>query len=377
MNNILRFGVIGAGFMGKAHASATCSVATLFELDVVPELEMIATTSDQGAARAARRLGFARHTSDWRALVVDAQVDAVIIAAPLPHHEMILAALANGKHLLCEKPLAANTKEAEEIQAAATHAGLVCMTGFNYPKNPASQFARELIAEGALGRVISFRGVHVEDFLADPALPIDWRMRRDEAGEAGALGDLGSHCISMSQWLLGPIRDVMADTRIIYSHRPDPDTGELRAVENDDQAEMLVRFENGVNGSLFVSRVATGHKMGLSYEVTGSEGTLIFDQERLSEILFYSRSDEPRLQGFRRIAIGPAHPDYGAICPAPGHGTGYNDMVIIEVRDLIQAIRGQQSAPWPSFADALYVHRVIDAAMASIRNGCWSAVSMD
>ncbi|MES1955088.1 Gfo/Idh/MocA family protein [Salinisphaera hydrothermalis] len=374
MTNSLRFGVIGAGFMGKAHALAIHSVGAVFGLDTRPVADMIATRSDASAQRAATRLGFARHTGDWRQLVRDPDIDVVTVCAPLPHREMVLEAIAHGKHVLCEKPLGATTDEAVEMQAAAERAGVVCMVGLNYPKTPASQFARQLIAEGALGEIVSFRCVHVEDFLADPDLPIDWRMRRAEAGAAGALGDLGSHCIGMAHWLLGPIREVMAETRIVHTHRPDPDSGARVAVENDDQAELLVRFENGVSGSLHVSRVGTGHKMGLSYEVTGTDGTIMFDQERLSEIQFYSRGDDPRTQGFRRVPMGPAHPDYRDFCPAPGHGTGYNDTVTVEVRDLIAAISGERAALWPCFADAVQVHRVIDAALASVESGRWAAV---
>ncbi|WP_423823549.1 Gfo/Idh/MocA family oxidoreductase [Salinisphaera sp. SPP-AMP-43] len=374
MSRELRFGLIGAGFMGKAHALALHSVGATFGLDTRPVADMIATSSDASAAAAAKRLGFARHTGDWRQLVTDPDIDVVTVCAPLPHREMVLEAIANGKHVLCEKPLASTTDEAKEMQTAAEQAGVVCMVGLNYPKTPASQFARQLIADGALGEIVSLRCVHVEDFLADPNLPIDWRMRQAEAGEAGALGDLGSHCIGMSHWLLGPIREVMAETRIVHTQRPDPDSGEHVAVENDDQAELLVRFENGVTGSLYVSRVGTGHKMGLSYEVVGTEGTIVFDQERLSEIQFYSRQDDPRTQGFRRIPIGPAHPDYGDFCPAPGHGTGYNDTITVEVRDMIAAITGDTADLWPDFADAVYVHRVIDAALESVKAGRWCKV---
>ncbi|AWN17853.1 Gfo/Idh/MocA family protein [Salinisphaera sp. LB1] len=374
MSRELYFGVIGAGFMGKAHALALHSVAAVFGLETRPVVDMIATSSDDSAARAAKRLGFARHTGDWRELVRDPAIDVVTVCAPLPHREMVLEAIAHGKHVLCEKPLATNTGEAAAMQVAAEQAGVVCMVGFNYPKTPASQFARQLIDEGALGEIVSFRCAHVEDFLADPDLPMDWRMRRAEAGEAGALGDLGSHCIGMAHWLLGPIREVMAETRIVHAHRPAPDSGERVAVENDDQAELLVRFKSDVSGSLYVSRVGTGHKMGLSYEVTGTEGTIVFDQERLSEIQFYSRRDDARTQGFRRIPMGPSHPDYGDFCPAPGHGTGYNDTVTVEVRDLIAAITGEQPKLWPTFADAVYVHRVVDAALASVRDGRWTVV---
>lgn len=374
MSKTLRFGVIGAGFMGKAHALAIHSAGAVFGLDTRPIAAMIATSSDASAARAARRLGFARHTGDWRVLVRDPDIDVVTVCAPLPHREMVLEAIAHGKHVMCEKPLAMITDEAIEMQAAAEAAGVVAMVGFNYPKNPASQFARELINDGTLGEIVSFRGVHVEDFLADPELPIDWRMRCSTAGEAGALGDLGSHCISMAHWLLGPIREVMAETRIVHAERPDGETGRRVPVENDDQAELLVRFNNGVAGSLYVSRVATGHKMGLSYEVVGTEGTLVFDQERLSEIQFYSRHDNARTRGFRRIPIGPSHADYGDFCPAPGHGTGYNDMITVEVRDLVATITGDVSRGWPSFGDAVSIHRVIDAALSSAQQERWKAV---
>ncbi len=377
MDKTWRVGVIGAGFMGKTHTLALHAVGAVFGLDTRPVADMIATSSVESAERAAARLGFARYTGDWRELVSDSAIDAVIVAAPLPHREMVLAALEHGKHVLCEKPLASHTAEAIEMRDAAEQTGLACMVGLNYPKNPASQLARDLIADGTLGEIVSARIVHVEDFLADPGLPMDWRMRAAEAGKAGALGDLGSHAIGMAHWLLGPIAEVMAETRVIHRERPDDNTGQRVPVENDDQADLLLRFVRGVSASLHVSRVATGHKMGLSYEIVGTKGTIIFDQERLSELQLYAHTDDARVTGFRRIPIGPSHRDYGDFCPAPGHGTGYNDMVTIQMRDFIAASTGHCPKAWPNFSDALAVHRVIDAALDSARAGHWVNVAED
>lgn len=360
--------------MGKAHTLAIKAAATVFPLSATPVAEMLATSSEERAARAAASLGFRRHTGDWRELVRDPGIDAVVICTPtFQHRPMALAAMEQGKHVLCEKPLALDAAEARELTEAAERAGVICLVGFNYAKSPAVQLARKLIADGAIGEVVHFRGEHIEDFLADPSIPIDWRMRAETSGVAGALADLGSHVTNMAHFLCGPLAEVMAETRIVHARRPLADGSRDAPVENDDQAEMLVRFESGVRGSLLASRVATGRKMGLTFEVTGTRGALRFDQARFGELEYYRSDDPSDIQGFRRILTGPDHADYGAFCPAPGHGLGYNDMMTIEIRDLVEGIHGGR-AVWPTFRDGAHVADVVDAALKSVTSGTWQSV---
>lgn len=368
----LRFGVIGAGYMGKAYAIALSEVATVYELGIRIGREMIATSSEAGAADHARRFGFARSTGDWRALVADPAVDVVAIATPTPlHKDMALAALAAGKPVICEKPLAATAPEAAVMARAAARSGLRTMVGFNYIQTPATQLAREMIACGELGEVIRFSGTHNEDFLMDPEAPHSWRLDAAQAGRAGAMGDVASHLVNLAQFLCGPIAEVVADTQIIHPTRPG--RGGPRQVENDDQGNMLCRFASGVMGNLHGSRVQAGRKMGLTYELTGTKGSVFFDQERLGELHYYDARDRAGRRGFRRLLTEPGHGDYGRFCVGAGHGYGYNDMIVGEMAALIRAI--ETGAPlWPDFAAGYEAACVIDAMLKSVEERRWVAV---
>lgn len=369
----LRFGVIGAGYMGKAYSIALSEVSTVFELETEAVREMIATSSSEGAADHAARFGYNRSTGDWRALVHDPDVDVVAIATPTHlHKEMALAALQAGKHVLCEKPLAANAQTAAEMAAAARRAGSVNMVGFNYARTPATQLARQMIASGEIGDVVRFSGTHNEDFLMDPNLPHDWRLEASKAGRAGALGDVASHVINLAHYLCGPIAEVVGDSQIVYS--PRPHSGGARAVENDDQASFLLRFESGVMGMIEASRVQAGRKMGLTYEIVGTRGAIAFDQERMSELKFYNAADPAGRRGYRTLLSEPGHGDFGRFCVGAGHGIGYNDTVVSEMAQLIQAITAGQPA-WPDFDAAVHTAAIVDAVLASVDERRWVSIS--
>ena len=363
-------GIVGGGYMGKAHAVAMAAVASVFDTALRPSLEMICTTTPEGAAEKARQFGFARATSDWRALVADARVDAVVIASPQhTHREIALAALAAGKHVFCEKPLGLGVEESRDMLAAAEASGLVHMTGFNYIRTPASQLARQIIANGEIGAVTWFRGEHTEDFCADPREPASWRTR----GRAnGNMGDLSPHIINAALALMGPINSLCAEIETVHATRPSPAGPE--AVDNDDQAQIMCRFAGGAMGHLFISRVATGRKMGYAYEIHGTMGALRFDQEDQNTLWLYKAGGPEGRRGFTRILTGPEHPDYQAFCLGPGHGTGYQDQIIIEARDFLAAI-AEGRPRWPSFADGHMVNQVIEAAWASQQRRGWVDVA--
>lgn len=374
MKTQLNFGIIGSGYMGKAYAVALKALPAVFPLSAEPVCDMLATSDAQGAARSARALGFRRSTGDWRELVTDPAIDVVGICSPTYlHKEMALAAIAAGKHVICEKPLSLSASDAQEMADAATQAGVCTLVGFNYMKNPATALAKQLIESGEIGDIIHFRGTHNEDFLMDPALPISWRLKREFASSAGALGDIASHIINMAHYLCGPVAEVVGDSQIIHPKRPNAN-GELEAVENDDQTSFLLTFASGVQGSIEASRVAAGRKMGLTYEIIGTQGSLYFDQERLAELQYFSARDPAHLQGFRTILIGPEHPDYRHFCIGTGHGFGFNDMIMVEMRDLIEGIGGTRTL-WPSFTDAVHSAQVVEAVMRSQQDRTWVAVS--
>ncbi len=257
-------GIIGGGYMGKAHAAAYGSVGTLFDTALRPRLEMVCASSEASAAKYQKAFGFARGTADWRVLVHDPKVEAIVIASPQDtHREIALAAFALGKPVFCEKPLGATLADSIAMTDAAKASGAINMVGFNYIRTPAAQYARQLVADGRIGDVTWFRGEHTEDFFADPALPATWRT---QGMGNGTMGDLAPHMINGARALIGPITALCAQVETVHAKRGDAD------VTNDDQAQFMCRFANGAQGHLFFSRIATGRKMGYAYEIHGTKG---------------------------------------------------------------------------------------------------------
>jgi predicted dehydrogenase len=368
-----RVGLIGSGYIGRAHSIALQEVGAVFPDVATPVCEVLADRDAATAARSAAEMGFARSTGDWRELVADPAIDVVDICSPnYLHKDMALAAIAAGKHVWCEKPLALDAAEAAEVAGAAERASVVHLVGFNYSLNPLIRLAQTMIGEGAIGEVLGFSGRYFEDYMADPAVPHSWRCVRRLAG-AGALADLGSHLIDMAEVLLGPIESVFASLETVHAKRRAPPTGEMLPVENEDIARGLVRFAAGCGGSFEISRVATGFKCGLAFTVFGSQGSLSFDQERMNELRHYSSADPAGRRGFRTILAGPEHADYAHFCPAPGHGLGINDLKVIEARNLLRAIGGGAPAR-PGFDVGLRVQRVMDAMERSHASGGWTKV---
>ena len=357
-------GIIGGGYMGKAHAVAMSCVGALFDTALRPRLEMVCATNQASAERYRKAYGFARGTDDWKALVNDAKVEAIVIASPQStHREIAEAAFALGKPVFCEKPLGASLEDSRAMVAAA--GDNVNMVGFNYIRTPASQFARQLVADGVIGDVTWFRGEHTEDFLADPQAPATWRTQGDANG---TMGDLAPHMVNGAMALIGPIAKLIAEVETVHATRPGGD------VTNDDHAQMMCRFENGAMGQLYFSRVSHGRKMGYAYEITGTKGAIKFDQEDQNAIWLYSADEPEATRGFRKILTGPAHPDYLPFCQGPGHGTGYQDQIIIEAKDFLTAIATRKPV-WPTFKDGMDVNQVIAAAMTSTRQKAWVDVA--
>ncbi|MCB8837132.1 Gfo/Idh/MocA family protein [Aurantimonas sp. VKM B-3413] len=360
-------GLIGTGFMGKAHALAYRAAGAVF--GDLPEVHLacLCDTPRDRAEAMARQFGFAGWTEDWRELVESADVDIVSITTPNAlHREMAMAAIAAGKHVHCEKPMALSLADAREMEAAAREAGVRTIVGYNYIHNPAFAHASRLIEAGAIGRPVHFRGVVDEDYQADPDLAWTWRAKRSEAG-LGTLGDLGCHLVSMAIGLMGPVESLVADTQIIHADRPLADGSGRAKVENEDAASAILRFRTGAQGVLATSRSAWGRKNKLDFEVHGTKGMIAFAQERMNELqLFVNEGDQAR-QGFRTILTGPQHPPYGAFCPAPGHQLGFGDLKTIEVAGFLNAI-ACGGAAYPDFTAGLAFEAVIHAIDASARD---------
>jgi predicted dehydrogenase len=357
-------GIVGGGYMGKAHSVAMAAVGAVFDTELRPRLEMIGATTEASAERYRAAYGFRRATGDWRVLVADPKVEAVVIASPQEtHREIASAAFALGKPVLCEKPLGANLEDSRAMVAEAEASGAVNMVGFNYIRTPASQFARALVQTGKIGEVTWFRGEHTEDFDADGTRPATWR---NFGAANGTMGDLAPHMINAALALIGPIARLSADILKVHPNRP----GTEGRKANDDIGQFMCRFQNGAMGHLSFSRVAHGRKMGYAYEITGTKGAIRFDQEDQNALWVYKADDPPALRGFRKILAGPEHPDYLPFCQGPGHGTGYQDQIIIEAKDFLTAI-ATGKAIWPTFRDGMEVNRIIAAAQASAASGAW------
>lgn len=363
-------GIIGTGFMGKAHALAYRAVSGLFPDVPRPVLEIVADIDATGAERARRELGFRRKTAAWRELVADPEIEIVSITTPNAlHREMALAAIAAGKHVHCEKPLAPNAADAQAMMQAAEAAGIRTQVGYNYIKNPLLRLAREMIVGGELGEIFGFRGTHAEDYMADPDTPWSWRL--DPPGGGGAIADLGSHIIGMARYLLGPIVELVADLETVIKARPvAAGSAERRVVGVDDIARLTVRFARGCGGTLEANWAATGRNMQLGFEVFGTRGALAFTQERLNELLFWCRSNDPRRGGYTRILAGPQHKPYGQFCPAPGHQLGFNDLKTIEVAEFLRAIEGGEVSG-PDFREGWEIQKLVDTAIRSSQERRW------
>jgi predicted dehydrogenase len=366
-------GLIGSGFMGKAHALGFATASRVFDLPFAVDLAVLADANAELAERAGRALGFRRSTGNWRDLLADPQVQIVDITTPNTlHREMALAALAAGKYVYCEKPLAPTSREALEMAEAAGAAGLVTQVGFNYLKNPMMAAAKTIIESGEIGEVRSFRGIHAEDYMADAASPWTWRL--DPAGGGGALADIGSHIFATARYLCGPIVELIAQAETPIRQRPvSAGAAETRAVEVDDVTRVLLTFANGATGSLEANWIATGRKMQHDFEIYGSKGGIVFTQERFNELHVFYTDDARGRRGFRRIEAGPDHEPYGAFCVAPGHQIGFNDLKAIEVRDFLAAIGGGPTIG-PDFFEGYEIMKLVEAAYRSSRDRAWVKV---
>ena len=378
-------GVIGTGFMGKAHSIAYSASASVFGTGLRPRLEMVCDLSPERAQIRAADLGFSRYSSDWREVVNDPAVELISVCTPNDTHaEISIAALAAGKHVWCEKPMSTTLTDSAAMRDMAINSSAKTIIGYNYTKNPAVTHARRLIEEGHIGRVSGFFCRYDVDNEADGSRPWSWRMSRDKSG-TGANGDVLSHVISVGHYLTGStISKVVGDIAIIHQQRADADNPDSqKTVDNDDMVSALVTFANGVKGHIGASRVTWGRKCGLRWEIHGTEGTILYDQERLNELkLFIKDSGKgdsgtgdsgAAIAGFRTILTGPQHPPYSAFLPNGGHSLGYMDVKICELHELLTAIESDKPV-WPDFDDGLAIENVMDAVDRSALSGQWVEV---
>jgi predicted dehydrogenase len=373
----LRIAMIGYQFMGAAHSQGWRVAPRFFRLGAEPVLETIVGRDAQKLEYAREMLGWRTATTDWREVVDDPAIDVIDIASPgWTHAEIAIAALNAGKHVICEKPLANSVEEAErmvEAAAAASERGVRSMVAFNYRRVPAIALAREMIQQGRLGSIRQVRALYLQDWLSDPGTLLSWRLDRNLAG-AGALGDIGAHAIDTIRFLTSSeIASVTGTTRTFVHRRRSSlgDRSELRDVTVDDAAWFTATLADGLAdgaiGSFEATRFSTGRKNSFQLELSGSDGALMFDLERLNELSFFDATLPEGMQGFSKIlATHETHP-YMANWWPNGNALGWEHTFVHEMKDFIEAIVNE-SDPSPSFQDGLATQRVIDAVELSASN---------
>ncbi|GAE36172.1 Gfo/Idh/MocA family protein [Halalkalibacter akibai] len=381
-------GLIGAGFMAKAHSLAYAGMPMYFwPAPGLTHRKMVADVTEELAKDAAARLGYDEYTSNWMDIINNPDIDIVDIVTPNDSHaEIAIAAAKAGKHIISEKPLARNAAEAKTMLDAVKEAGVKHMVAFNYRRTPAVALAKKYIEEGAIGKVLNFRGTYLQDWSADPNSPLSWRFKKDIAG-SGALGDIGTHVVDFARYLVGEITDVMAHTQTWVKERPIQTGGvdKLGTVKSagdvpkgqvdvDDELMTLLKFENGAVGSIEATRNAHGRNNFLTFEIHGEKGSLIFNYERRDELQVFFADDPADRKGFRTVYTGPAHPYGEGLWPIPALGIGYGDTKIIEVYDFIKAI-AEDTEVYPNFDDGYQICVISDAILESAEKSEWVKVN--
>lgn len=374
----LGVGLISVGWMGRLHSRAYLASAHHYpELPVAASLIVAGDPDEGGRAHATDALGYRRTVADYRDVLNDPDVDIVSICSPnFLHHEIALAAIEAGKPFWIEKPMGRGVEESRDIAERASAAGLVTSVGFNYRHAPAIAHARHLVRSGAIGRVTNVRVALMADYSSDPSGALTWRFSRDRAG-SGVLGDLLSHGADLAQYVVGRIASVTSMTETFIRERPLPASGAAShfskgdaggpkgAVENEDYAAILARFEGGAVAVLESSRVAIGPRAEYVIEVYGTTGSLRWDFQRLNEIQVATDTS-----GYRTVMAGPGFGEFSSFQPGAGTSMGFDDLKTIEATLFLRSvIEGRQLAP--SAADAWSAAEIVDAALRSASSGAW------
>jgi predicted dehydrogenase len=386
----LRVAMIGYAFMGAAHSQAWRTAGHVVDLPMRPEMTVVVGRQAAAVAHAARRLGWQESDVDWRRVIERPDIDLVDICTPGDTHaEIATAALAAGKHVMCEKPLANTVAEARAMAAAALAApDLQAMVGFTYRRTPAVALARKMVADGTIGAVRQVRAQYLQDWLSDENSPLTWRMDKDKAG-SGALGDIGAHIIDAIEFITGQrLTGVSGRLETFVKERPvaagsggaisgGVAGSEFGPVTVDDAAVFFGTLESGALAAFEASRFALGRKNAMRFEINGSQGSLAFDFESMNVLEHYDGRVPAEAAGFARILVTePTHPYLSAWWP-PGHGLGYEHGFTHQVIDVVNAIAAGGVAR-PTFGDGLHVQRALAAVEASsAANSSWQAIPND
>ena len=373
----LNIGMIGYGFMGRAHSNAYSKVNHFFDLQYQPVLKAVCARDESKAKVFAATWGYESVETDWRKLVARKDVDAIDICTPNNmHREIALAAAQAGKMILCEKPLAMNSQEGAEMAAAVEKAGIANMVWYNYRRVPAVTLAKNLIDDGRLGRIFHYRAVFLQDWTISSDLPQGgtglWRLDVAAAG-SGVTGDLLAHCIDTAIWLNGGIDRVTAMTETFVKERKHNLTGKVEPVGIDDACAFLARFKNGALATFESTRYARGHKALYTFEINGEKASIQWDLHDLHRLSYFDHHDESTLRGWRSIHVTDGDHPYMGKWWVPGLQIGYEHSFVHQVADFLEGLASNKPAG-PTFRDALETQKVCDAVLESGRTSQWVAV---
>ena len=379
-----KIGLIGAGFMAKAHSMAYATMPMFFwPAPAMPIRMTICDLTEESAREAAEKYGFQKYTMNWRDIIDDPEIDIVDIATPNDSHaEIAIAAAKAGKHIFCEKPISRTTEEAVAMLEAVKAAGVKNMLAFNYRRTPAISLAKKFIDEGAIGKIINFRGTYLQDWSADPNAPLSWRFQKKIAG-SGTLGDIGTHVIDIARYLVGEIDEVCGTLKTHITERPFQQgavdkLGTVKLEQNvkkapvdvDDEVSFLLKFNNEAMGSIEATRNGWGRNNFITFEIHGETGSIFFNYERRDELQVYFANDPADRRGFRTIYTGPAHPNGEALWPIPALGIGYGETKIIECHDFFKSI-AEDTEVSPNFEDGYKIELICDAIIKSSIEQKW------
>ena len=373
----LRIGLIGYGFMGRAHSNAFAKVNHFFDLGHSVIRQAVCARDQDKVKAFAQRWGYKSVETDWRKLVQRDDIDCIDIATPNnTHAEIALAAAKAGKMILCEKPLALNATEAEKMVAAVTRARVANMVWYNYRRCPAVTLAKQLIDEGKLGRIFHYRAKFLQDWTISPELPQGgaglWRLDVKAAG-SGVTGDLLAHCIDTAMWLNGPMDSVTAMTETFIKERKHTATGKVEKVGIDDACAFLARFSNGSLATFESTRYARGHKALYTFEINGEHASIFWDLHDLHRLQYFDHRDQGQTRGWRSIHVSDGDHPYCGNWWVPGLQLGYEHSFVHQVADFVKGLDTGKPAR-PDFKDGLATDYVTDAVLKSGASGKWEKV---
>jgi predicted dehydrogenase len=373
----LRIGLIGYGFMGRAHSNAYRRVNNFFDLEYRPVLKTVCGRDKEKAQAFADQWGYESVETDWRKVIDRKDIDAVDICTPNnTHKEIALAAAKAGKMILCEKPLAMNAEEGREMVKAVEAARVPNMVWYNYRRVPAVTLAKQLIEQGRLGKIFHFRALFLQDWTISADLPQGgtglWRLDIGAAG-SGVSGDLLAHCIDTAIWLNGGIGSVAAMTETFVKERKHNLTGKVEKVGIDDACAFLARFKNGSLATFESTRYARGHKALYTFEINGEHASIAWDLHDLHRMSFFDHKDESILRGWRSIHVTDGDHPYMKHWWVPGLQIGYEHTFVHQVADFLEGLaKGQETHP--TFKDAQETQLICDTVLKAAKSGCFEPV---